>query len=1025
MLLHSEFKQGFPMNAVYRVVFNAVSGVWQVVSETARGQSKSRRHALHIVAPLVMLFGLANSSQAQPTCSLATSCTFHGSYTSPSGVSALSMGNGSAQNLTFVHASDPDNSWLTGGGMSQSGSSISTFSGAALEVNAGAGGSVNITNESGGTVSVATINQPGTLGDNDPISVAIYGGAPVNMVNHGWIAGRIGLQASVAGNTFTNSNVIYGSVSLGAGGGANRFNAITGSTVPTLGQSSTAPTYLTDNTRPGLTFVAPGFVDGGQGGTNILALQNTINGTAVSNNIGYVDAANYINFANLLVEGGEWAVKGPLLQGNVPSSTQLLGGSVHIDDNEVFGDGRVTFDGGALTASVPITLENAFSVVSTGTIHNDSTMTLSGVVSGSGKLTKTGTGTLSLTGINDFSGIAEISAGTLAASVESLGTSSIINNAAWSLNQPSDAIYAQSISGSGTITKTGAGKLTLTGDSSAFAGTSTFQAGALHLTSTGSLGGALNMASGTTLSGTGSVGRLGRSTTLRSGATVAPGDASAPYGTLRVAGNMVFEPGAVFQVQTDPNSTASSRVDVAGTATLNGRVHHVATAGTYASTRDYTILSASGGTNSSFTSVDSDFAYLDATLVQPNANDVVLRLTRRQTTQPPAPAPAPAPDMEFAELAQTPNQTATANGVESLPSNNSLYQFVESLPKTAPTAVFDNLSGDVHSSLASSLVSLSAYAPRISSQHLLRNLNPEFCLEPTTKVETPQSDSPCSMYTFFPAWVEVLGQWQRYDGDGNAASMKQRTSGIFLGMDNELGNSGWRLGGAIGFTHTRGEVPARQAESNINSYNATVYGGKSFGPGMGPRINVLGGLALTWHDIETDRHIIGLKQDLAADYSAHAAQLFAEIGYIIGKYKSFRFEPFAGVSLGQQRVQGFHESGGSAALHGKSRTDNLANTTLGIRLNTDFQVGNKDGRLRTSLGWRHAMGDISPSKSMAFADGQNFMVNGVPQARNSALVEVEANIETNTGQVLVLGYQGEFGGGQRNHSAHVKVRWAF
>src|SRR6218665_2034733 len=40
------------MNQIYRVVFNAVTGAWQAVSEIARGRSKSSRSARHARAPL-------------------------------------------------------------------------------------------------------------------------------------------------------------------------------------------------------------------------------------------------------------------------------------------------------------------------------------------------------------------------------------------------------------------------------------------------------------------------------------------------------------------------------------------------------------------------------------------------------------------------------------------------------------------------------------------------------------------------------------------------------------------------------------------------------------------------------------------------------------------------------------------------------------------------------------------------------------------------------------------------------------
>jgi outer membrane autotransporter protein len=50
-------------------------------------------------------------------------------------------------------------------------------------------------------------------------------------------------------------------------------------------------------------------------------------------------------------------------------------------------------------------------------------------------------------------------------------------------------------------------------------------------------------------------------------------------------------------------------------------------------------------------------------------------------------------------------------------------------------------------------------------------------------------------------------------------------------MDQEVGTSGWRLGGSLGYTNASGKVADRSSESDVNSYSAAVYGGKSFGTG--------------------------------------------------------------------------------------------------------------------------------------------------------------------------------------------------
>ncbi len=681
--------------------------------------------------------------------------------------------------------------------------------------------------------------------------------------------------------------------------------------------------------------------------------------------------------------------------------------------------GETVISAGTLVASAANLASGAISNNAALELNQTSDATLTQSISGSGTFTKTGAGKLTLAGANSSTGTTVVSAGTLVASAANLASGAITNNAALELNQVSDAAMAQAISGSGSLTKTGAGTLTLTGDSSNYNGSTLIANGLLLLGGNGKLGGSLTVASGATLASTGSVGSAGRTVTVQSGATIAAGDASSAYGTLRVAGDLVLEQGATYQVKADPNSSASSLIKVAGSATLAGSVLHVGNESNAASDfqvgKTYTILQASQ-INGTFSAAASNFAYLNVGLdylkTSGTTTDVTLTLERNDTA--------------FASQAQTPNQASAATAIESLPRTHQLYKYVQTLATGAPAAVFASLSGDVQASVGGSLVGLGAFAPSVSGQHLRNNITAGFRAgAPVAQSDGPLPASAWPSSKALPAWAEVVGHWQRYDGDGNAAQLKQRTTGLFLGMDQEVGTSGWRLGGSLGYTQADGKVADRSSESDVNSYSAAVYGGKSFGTGTGPRINVLGGLAYTWHDIETTRKVQSLGQTLKADYSAQTAQLFAEVGYAIGQYDKVGFEPFVGVSLGQQRTGSFHERGGFAALQGRSSTDDLASTTLGLRVHSDFQLAGKEGRMRATVGWRHAFGDLAQSKTMAFEGGQNFTVAGTPLARNTAVLGLEADVALSRSAALVLGYQGEMGSGQRDHSASVKLRWAF
>ncbi len=91
-------------------------------------------------------------------------------------------------------------------------------------------------------------------------------------------------------------------------------------------------------------------------------------------------------------------------------------------------------------------------------------------ISGSGRLVKSGTGVLELTGTNAYSGGTLVNAGTLVGNASSL-QGAIQNNAVVGFNQAGNGTYAGVMSGSGSLIKAGAGALTLAGNNTYTGGT--------------------------------------------------------------------------------------------------------------------------------------------------------------------------------------------------------------------------------------------------------------------------------------------------------------------------------------------------------------------------------------------------------------------------------------------------------------------------------------------------------------------------------------------------------------------------
>jgi autotransporter-associated beta strand protein len=170
--------------------------------------------------------------------------------------------------------------------------------------------------------------------------------------------------------------------------------------------------------------------------------------------------------------------------------------------------GTLSIGSGGITGSV-----TSASIVNSSLVefNRSNDLTFSGVISGTGALTKLGGGTLTLTGNNTYSGVTTISNGTLAigsgGSSGSITSASIVDNAALQFNRSDALTYSGTISGTGTVTTIGSGTLTLSG-ANTYSGATAINAGTLVIDNNTALGtnaGATTVSSGATLSLSGGI----------------------------------------------------------------------------------------------------------------------------------------------------------------------------------------------------------------------------------------------------------------------------------------------------------------------------------------------------------------------------------------------------------------------------------------------------------------------------------------------------------------------------------------
>jgi fibronectin-binding autotransporter adhesin len=247
----------------------------------------------------------------------------------------------------------------------------------------------------------------------------------------------------------------------------------------------------------------------GQSGTGTL----NVSGGKVTNLLGYL-GYNAGSEGTATVSSGTWANKYDLYVGQSGTGTlSMTGGLVTVGGTLSQGTyGTINLNaGGTLQIGVGGTtgVLGVAALTNNGTlVFNRSTAsTYSGIISGTGAVTKQGGGTLTVDGNNSYSGDTTISGGSLQVGAGGTAGSiagNVTNNGTLIFNRSDASTYAGTISGSGAVTKTGAGILAITG-SNTYSGSTTVSAGELKVNgSTGT--GAVTIASGATLSGTGTIG---------------------------------------------------------------------------------------------------------------------------------------------------------------------------------------------------------------------------------------------------------------------------------------------------------------------------------------------------------------------------------------------------------------------------------------------------------------------------------------------------------------------------------------
>ena len=560
------------------------------------------------------------------------------------------------------------------------------------------------------------------------------------------------------------------------------------------------------------------------------------------------------------------------------------------------------------------------------------------------------------------------------------------------------------MSGSGGVTKTGGGILTLTGNNT-YTGATTMVGGGLVVN--GSLTSPITLFSGTTLGGSGTTG-----TVVAVGATLTPGNS---IGTLTVNGNFA-QLGGVYQVEANA-AGQSDRINVAGTATIsNGaNVQVLAQPGNYGRSTTYTILRANGGVSGTYSGVSSNFAFLTPSLSY-DANDVFLTLSMAENA--------------FSFGGRTYNQRQVGRVLDQTFGAASgdyatVLNAIAGLGTANGPQTLDAISGQNYAGFGNAMVQgaqlfLSNFANRAGSAS-----------GGGTRVALAEAcDVACDATTpaLWGAWGGAVGGTGTIAGNDNAGTFTYSVGGFSGGLDRKFGDN-LLAGVTVGYQTGGQWTGGFDGRSVTDSVQAGLYASFLQGPVY---VDAVAAYAYSSNQLWRPINIAGL-QPRTAYGQAGANQFLGQIeaGWRVdlGGAPGCFITPFALLQGSVATQNGLTETGAqSLNLSVAQQTTSSLRTIFGAQLGASMDLGLRD-RIAAQLrfGWSHEYSDTARPVTASFAGAPSvpFTVFGAAPTRDGAVLGFSVSTAIAEAMGVYVRYEGTIAGQDSSHAltAGLRMSW--
>jgi fibronectin-binding autotransporter adhesin len=669
------------------------------------------------------------------------------------------------------------------------------------------------------------------------------------------------------------------------------------------------------------------------------------------------------------------------------------------------GTGSVTNTGGT-TATLTAGADNTSTTFS-GVLQDGSTASLG--------LTKVGTGTLTLSGGNTYTGGTTISGGIL--QIGNGGTTgsivgTVLDNGSLVFNR-SDAVTLPGIvSGSGSLVQNGSGSLTLTAPN-AYAGGTVINQGTLIVENAHALG-------------TGNV-------------TVNGGILEADPQPINVLGIYTQNAGGTLQLNIAGRAAGQFDVlNVGGNAFLNGTLRLINQGYQPASGDKLRLISTGGAISGRFSTfvnpftLSTGFKTIDLVYAR---QSVTLEFLNVPPPVPPVPPTPPAPPIiittDFSSFAITPNQLAAAKLLDAVqldPRATNLISFLNAEPfanlpndfqKISPeglTAFYEisfsnaniqklNLEGrmdEIHSGSNgfSSNMKVSGATVNLEERTDADGKSAKAVAEPILQ-HVPENH--------WGVWVTGFGDFVNVDGDGNARGYNFTTGGVSLGIDYRITDQ--LAVGAMGeYSHTWTSLKPG-GHMDVDSGRGGVYA-TWFSHGIYVNGAIYGG----HNNYDSGRSSLGGVANGSTEGAEWSTFLGGGYDFHLGP---LTLGPIASLQYTDVGIDDFSEKGSLAALAIHSGSAESLRSDLGFRVFYQWQLGKIILEPSFKIAWEHEYKYSALPITAGFAGipGPSSTFFGPSEGHDSAVVNAGVSVQVTRAISTYLNYDGQLGRGNYDSNA--------